>query len=95
MAEDGTVVVPDWTQHRILIYSSSGAFLEGFGSQGSLLGQYNKPTAVACSRGGSNTIFVADTGEPAAQLNGCSPGVRGVWAFGDGCWREGELAVGC
>lgn len=55
----GNVFVADRTNHRIQVFSPSGAFIRTFGTQGSANGQMNAPNDVAVDAAGN--VFVADT----------------------------------
>ncbi len=64
---DGSeVYVCDTGNSRIVVYSSSGAFLRSIGSPGAAVGQFNRPTAIAENIDG--TLVVADTGNNRVQV---------------------------
>ena len=57
---EGRVLVADTHYHRILRYSSEGALIDSFGSEGTAPGQFTYPTGIAVAEDGS--IFVSEFG---------------------------------
>ena len=55
----GNLYVSDVGSNRVQEFSSAGAFIAAFGSQGSGAGQFSDPKGVAV--GSSGTVFIADT----------------------------------
>jgi hypothetical protein len=60
------IAVADWGNNRIVIRSVNNAFLNAFGSTGTINGRFNKPCGVAFDMSGN--IVVADTGNNRIQI---------------------------
>ncbi|HWP98700.1 MAG TPA: 6-bladed beta-propeller, partial [Syntrophomonadaceae bacterium] len=56
---NGNVYVSDYYNNRIVKFDASGNFLAAYGTQGSGVGQFLKPSGIAID--GSGSIYVADT----------------------------------
>jgi tripartite motif-containing protein 71 len=60
VAPNGDVWVSDTSWNRLLEYSSSGAFLQKFGSSGATHGRFNKPAHLEILPGSPDLLFVVD-----------------------------------
>lgn len=58
VSSDGNVYAVDGVNNRILVFSSKGTFLFGFGKKGTRPGEFSNPVGIGISP--SNTLFVAD-----------------------------------
>jgi putative cell wall-binding protein len=95
VALDGSVFVPDTSNHRIQVFSPSGVFQGKWGSSGSGDGQFSSPGGVAVAVDG--TVFVADTANDRIQYFSPSGVFQGKWGSsgsGDGQFSvPGAVAV--
>src|SRR6185295_2249187 len=60
----GNIYVTDYFNHRVQKFSSGGAFISQFGSNGSADGLFANPNGIACA---NDTVFVADQGNNRIQ----------------------------
>jgi DNA-binding beta-propeller fold protein YncE len=65
------VYVADSGNNRILMFTSSGAYLTQWGTRGTGNGQFNRPYGVAVD--GSGNVYVADTNNNRIQVFGSLP----------------------
>ena len=61
----GNVYVADYVNHRIQKFTSDGAFITKWGSDGSGNGQFDRPLGIATDAAGN--VYVADTGTTASR----------------------------
>jgi DNA-binding beta-propeller fold protein YncE len=61
-------VTEEWNNHRIQVFTSSGAYLTQWGSLGSGAGQFNEALGVAVD--GSGNVYVVDTLNDRIQVFG-------------------------
>lgn len=66
VAGDGTVLVCDSGNHRLVWFSPQGTWIKSLGEQGDSPGQFNHPEGVALGEDG--TIYVADWGNNRVQV---------------------------
>lgn len=88
VAPDHTVYVADTGNSRVVHFSSGGAQLNAWGTQGSALGQFRNPHGVAVGAGG--LVFVADTDNDRVQV--FEPSGIAVASFGGQGAETGQLS---
>jgi DNA-binding beta-propeller fold protein YncE len=68
--DTGDVWVSDSVRHRIVEFTSTGAWLQDFGSLGSGVGKFNKPLHLAIypTGGGASSLFVVDSWNDRVQV---------------------------
>ena len=66
VARDGTVVVCDSGNHRLVWFSPEGAMIKSMGERGEQPGQFNHPEGVTLDEDG--TVYVADWGNNRVQV---------------------------
>jgi sugar lactone lactonase YvrE len=64
--EESFVIVPDYDNHRLQKFSSTGSFISAFGSEGEADGQFIQPEGMDVDSEGN--IYVADTGNFRIQV---------------------------
>jgi len=79
----GNVYVADYGNHRIQVFTGTGAFLHEWGSLGSGQGQFSHPHAVAVDQGGR--VYVADHANHRVQVFTTGGALLAEWgSFGSG-----------
>jgi len=84
---DGRVYVVDNGNHRIQVFSATGAFIRQFGSMGNAEGQFLTPFDLAVDRAG-NVYVTDDQGESVSKF---SPTGRFVWRIGGNLAKNPDL----
>ncbi|XP_076360885.1 uncharacterized protein LOC143252517 [Tachypleus tridentatus] len=82
------VVVSDFGNHRIHVFSSNGDLLFTFGQKGTQRGQFIRPECVAVDSKGF--IFVGDSGNGRVQI--CRPDGRFIRSFGSKGCHSGQFS---
>lgn len=82
------VVVCDFGNHRVHVFSSSGNHVLTFGQKGVLRGQFIHPECVAVDNMGF--VFIGDSGNGRVQI--CRPDGRFVRAFGSKGSNNGQFS---
>ncbi len=72
---DGSVLVSDDEENRLVHFSSDGEFLGTFGTLGSGENQFYNPTDIICN---SETIFIADRGNQRIAMLSCDLSWKGA-----------------
>ncbi|XP_013774464.1 E3 ubiquitin-protein ligase TRIM71-like [Limulus polyphemus] len=82
------VVVSDFGNHRIHVFSSDGDLLFTFGQKGTQRGQFIHPECVAVDKKGF--VFVGDSGNGRVQI--CRPDGRFIRSFGSKGSHSGQFS---
>ena len=88
VGRDGTVVVCDSGNHRLVWFSPEGVWIKSLGERGEEPGQFNHPESVALDEDG--TIYVADWGNNRVQIlssDGTPLRTFGTRGIAPGCLR--------
>ena len=87
-SKSGNIVISDFSNHVIKIYTPTGQLVSQFGGQGSKLGQLSCPTGVAVNEEGH--LFIVESGNHRISVfteNGQFLKCFGSYGIGAGCFK--------
>ena len=87
LTQDGCVIVADWYNHRLQVFTVEGAFISSVGSEGSQPLQFLRPYAIAVHQNGK--LFVTDGDNHRVQV--LNPDLTFSHCFGKHGSLPGEL----
>ena len=87
LTQDGCVIVADWYNHRLQVFTVEGAFISSVGSEGSQPLQFLRPFAIAVHHNGK--LFVTDVDNHRVQV--LNPDLTYSHCFGKHGSLPGEL----
>ena len=61
-----TILVTEWNNHRVQVFSKEGQFLHCFGSKGNSEGHFVNPSGIAIAQTGH--VIVCDAGNSCVQI---------------------------